>query len=444
MLREFVRTVRELVGTVREFVGILREFVDPVGEFVSTVREVVRALRESVTAFREAVGAIREPVSSCFVLKAAIGEMFSGRYFFHRIRCAAAAGAIVKVGRPTEQTKWENPNFSVRIFPFGPLENFAYMRSVAARRRAAKLVTSREKPLRCQSTIRSPVPSPRIAQSSYIRTIIISMALSASQKIVVAGTCFGLAVVGFMVRLPSAFRGMDRELHTAFYFGAAAFLNLLFTKRNLGRHLLVVLFLFLFGAAIEYAQEYSNTLLRRRIHGRFDPQDLRANVVGLVGFSLVWLIVVGMGRLFRRGGETGAIASHPIPMNGRPNQRIAHLALVVDDYDQAIDFYTTKLGFIVVEDRKLGEEKRWVLVAPPGPTGCALLLAKAANERQLARVGDQTGGRVFLFLHTDNFQRDYNRFVVNGVVFVRPPEKMEYGTVAVFEDLYGNRWDLIG
>ncbi|GAB3934176.1 VOC family protein [Larkinella terrae] len=125
-------------------------------------------------------------------------------------------------------------------------------------------------------------------------------------------------------------------------------------------------------------------------------------------------------------------------------QNIAQLALVVDDYDDAIRFYTEKLQFTLVEDTVLSETKRWVVVAPPGSTGCRLLLAKAANELQKSRVGNQTGGRVFLFLHTDDFWRDYKQLVANEVVFVRDPSKEVYGTVAVFEDLYGNLWDLIG
>lgn len=124
-------------------------------------------------------------------------------------------------------------------------------------------------------------------------------------------------------------------------------------------------------------------------------------------------------------------------------QYIGSIAIIVDDYDQAIDFYTRKLNFVLVEDTVLSETKRWVLVAPPGSSGCRLLLAKAANEDQKSRVGNQTGGRVFLFLYTDNFQRDYEQLTANGVVIRRQPAVEEYGTVAVFEDLYGNLWDLI-
>ena len=124
-------------------------------------------------------------------------------------------------------------------------------------------------------------------------------------------------------------------------------------------------------------------------------------------------------------------------------QQIAHVAIVVNDYDEAIRFYTQQLNFTLVEDTKLSEQKRWVLVAPPGSNGCKLLLAKAANEQQQSRVGNQTGGRVFLFLHTDDFWRDYNAYVNKGINFLREPVKEPYGTVAVFEDLYGNLWDLI-
>ena len=124
-------------------------------------------------------------------------------------------------------------------------------------------------------------------------------------------------------------------------------------------------------------------------------------------------------------------------------QRIGHIALVVKDYDEAIQFYTEKLGFELMEDTVMSATKRWVLVAPKGSNNCHLLLAKAANEEQLSRVGNQTGGRVFLFLYTDDFQRDYQQMLANNVRFVREPKVEVYGTVAVFEDLYGNMWDLI-
>lgn len=124
-------------------------------------------------------------------------------------------------------------------------------------------------------------------------------------------------------------------------------------------------------------------------------------------------------------------------------QQIAHLALVVDDYDAAIAFYTKTLHFSLVEDTVLSDTKRWVVVAPPGSSGCSLLLAKGVGDEQKSRVGNQTGGRVFLFLHTDNFDRDYNEMRSKGIEFVRPPVKEPYGIVAVFKDLYGNLWDLI-
>ena len=124
-------------------------------------------------------------------------------------------------------------------------------------------------------------------------------------------------------------------------------------------------------------------------------------------------------------------------------QRLAHIAIVVSDYDEAIKFYTEKLHFELIEDTKLSEAKRWVLVRPKGADGCCLLLAKAANEEQQSRVGNQTGGRVFLFLHTDNFERDYQNLLDHQIEIVRQPQREEYGTVAVFKDLYGNLWDLI-
>lgn len=122
---------------------------------------------------------------------------------------------------------------------------------------------------------------------------------------------------------------------------------------------------------------------------------------------------------------------------------LAHIALVVNDYDEAIHFYTQKLNFTLVEDTVLSETKRWVLVAPPGATECHLLLAKAANDEQQSRIGNQTGGRVFLFLHTDDFWRDYHNMLAHDIKFVRMPTEEPYGTVAVFEDLYGNLWDLV-
>lgn len=125
-------------------------------------------------------------------------------------------------------------------------------------------------------------------------------------------------------------------------------------------------------------------------------------------------------------------------------QHLAHIALVVADYDEAIEFYTQKLGFTLIEDTAMSETKRWVRVSPPGSEGCQLLLAKAANDEQRSRVGNQTGGRVFLFLHTDDFWRDYQNLLNQNIKIVRQATEEPYGTVAVFEDLYGNLWDLIG
>ena len=123
---------------------------------------------------------------------------------------------------------------------------------------------------------------------------------------------------------------------------------------------------------------------------------------------------------------------------------IAHVALVVRDYDEAIDFYTRKLGFTLVEDTYQPEQdKRWVVVAPAGSSGATLLLTRASTPEQARFIGNQAGGRVFLFLSTDDFWRDYDRMTAAGVRFVRSPNAAPYGTVAVFEDLYGNRWDLI-
>lgn len=124
-------------------------------------------------------------------------------------------------------------------------------------------------------------------------------------------------------------------------------------------------------------------------------------------------------------------------------QHIGAVALVVRDYDEAIAYYVGVLGFELIEDISLDEVKRWVLVAPSGSSEMRLLLARAATPEQLARVGDQSGGRVFLFLHTDDFWRDYNGMKTRGVSFCEEPRNEEYGIVAVFQDLYGNRWDLL-
>lgn len=125
-------------------------------------------------------------------------------------------------------------------------------------------------------------------------------------------------------------------------------------------------------------------------------------------------------------------------------QSIVHIALVVRDYDEAIDFYTNRLHFTLIEDSYQPEQdKRWVVVAPPGSHGTTVLLARASKPEQEAFIGNQTGGRVFLFLGTDDFWRDYREMQERGIRFVREPKEADYGTVAVFEDLYGNQWDLI-
>ena len=125
------------------------------------------------------------------------------------------------------------------------------------------------------------------------------------------------------------------------------------------------------------------------------------------------------------------------------SQHIASISLLVQDYDEAIAFYVGKLGFTLVEDTVMSETKRWVVVKPTGDGTTTLLLAKAANDEQKSRVGNQTGGRVFLFLHTDDFDRDYDNMVKQGIEFIRDPVLEPYGLVAVFKDLYGNLWDFI-
>ncbi|QJD77290.1 VOC family protein [Spirosoma rhododendri] len=125
------------------------------------------------------------------------------------------------------------------------------------------------------------------------------------------------------------------------------------------------------------------------------------------------------------------------------NQHIGQIALLVDDYDEAIAFYTQKLSFDLLEDTRLSDTKRWVRVAPRNSTGFSLLLARADSDEQRSRVGNQTGGRVFLFLYTDDFQRDYEAMRTAGIVFTRGPVEEPYGTVGVFADLYGNLWDMI-
>lgn len=125
-------------------------------------------------------------------------------------------------------------------------------------------------------------------------------------------------------------------------------------------------------------------------------------------------------------------------------QSIVHIALVVRDYDEAIEFYTKKLHFTLLEDSYQAEQdKRWVVIAPPGSRGTTILLARASKAEQEPFIGNQSGGRVFLFLNSDNFWRDYNDMIAKGITFIREPKEQDYGMVAVFEDLYGNRWDLL-
>jgi catechol 2,3-dioxygenase-like lactoylglutathione lyase family enzyme len=125
-------------------------------------------------------------------------------------------------------------------------------------------------------------------------------------------------------------------------------------------------------------------------------------------------------------------------------QSIVHIALVVRDYDEAIEFYTKKLNFTLIEDTYQEEQdKRWVVVSPPGSVGTTILLARASKSEQESFIGNQTGGRVFLFLNTDDFWRDYNEMLSKGIEFVRDPKEQPYGMVAVFKDLYGNQWDLL-
>jgi catechol 2,3-dioxygenase-like lactoylglutathione lyase family enzyme len=137
-------------------------------------------------------------------------------------------------------------------------------------------------------------------------------------------------------------------------------------------------------------------------------------------------------------------AFEPLGENQPMKQSIGQVALVVRDYDEAIDFYVGTLGFTLIEDTYIPEQdKRWVVVAPPGSSEPRLLLARAVGEEQCSRIGNQTGGRVFLFLYTDDFWRDFRNYKARGVVFVREPQEQSFGTVAVFKDLYGNLWDLV-
>lgn len=142
--------------------------------------------------------------------------------------------------------------------------------------------------------------------------------------------------------------------------------------------------------------------------------------------------------------QSSVILHIPARIQDNPMQQsIAHITVVVNNYDDAIAFYTEKLNFDLVEDTPLSDSKRWVLIAPKGSTGTKLLLAQASNEQQRLAVGNQTGGRVGFFLQTDNFDRDFAQMKANGVNFIREPTVQEYGKVAVFEDLYTNQWDLI-
>lgn len=125
------------------------------------------------------------------------------------------------------------------------------------------------------------------------------------------------------------------------------------------------------------------------------------------------------------------------------NQKLFQIALVVDDYDVALDFYIKKLKFDLIEDTKMSPSKRWVVICPPGGEGCRILLARAVGDEQISRIGNQTGGRVFLFMHTDDLDSDYQNLQQQGVTIVRPPSEEAYGKVLVFADLYGNLWDLI-
>ena len=157
----------------------------------------------------------------------------------------------------------------------------------------------------------------------------------------------------------------------------------------------------------------------------------------------------------RKGKQSGVDSVETVPQTDysprniknrltEVKQHLAHVALVVREYDEAIDFFTKILNFTLVEDTYQPEQdKRWVLVAPPESKGCTLLLSRAVSDEQRAAVGNQTGGRVFLFLYTDDFERDYRQMADRGVKFVRDPKTEPYGTVAVFEDLYGNLWDLL-
>ena len=204
-------------------------------------------------------------------------------------------------------------------------------------------------------------------------------------------------------------------------------------------------------------------LLWNRLHGRWIVRVLEKNAPALAFWRET--IATFTGRRFderrlttgpndwrvlsfdsglQTPGASSDLATHHGHLTPGMRHSIAHVALLVRDYDEAIAFYTQKVGFTLVEDTYQPEQdKRWVVVAPAGSSGTTLLLARASTPEQAQFIGDQAGGRVFLFLRTDDFWRDYNRMTAAGVRFVRPPNVAAYGTVAVFEDLYGNRWDLI-
>jgi len=155
-----------------------------------------------------------------------------------------------------------------------------------------------------------------------------------------------------------------------------------------------------------------------------------SNICGLKEFGL-W-------------GKIAECLSEVLPtLPGKMKQTIARISVLVDDYDEAIKFYTRKLKFILLEDTQLSETKRWVVVAPKGSEGCNLLLAKAVNDEQKSRIGNQAGGRVFLFLFTDDFQQAYQNLLDQSVTIIRQASQEVYGRVAVFADLYGNLWDLV-
>jgi len=163
-------------------------------------------------------------------------------------------------------------------------------------------------------------------------------------------------------------------------------------------------------------------------------------------YNIAFFTLLIKRSFLKRFLEKGLIAVEKIKILTKTKsmkQRLAQIAIVVKDYDGAIDFYVNKLHFDLVEDTVLDAKKRWVLVRPSGTTETCLLLAKAANEEQASRIGNQAGGRVFLFLFTDDFERDYQNLIAQEIEIIRPPTDFEYGRVAVFADLYGNLWDLI-